>query len=353
MRKSFQATGAPVPIAWIAKERAEELKALLVDRRVLDKDRRIVERGGEVGFPLLEDCPTDALEATGARLESGELPVRPRRRAPLEEIRRRAPLPAELLALLPTRWEQFGTVVILKLPKELEQHRSLVGQAYAGVLRASAVLADRGGIRGPFREPLLEPLWGTETVTLHRENGVLYRFDAAALMFSSGNLEERLRMARLRCEGETVIDLFAGIGQLSLPIAVRAHPRKVVACELNPRAAAFLRENIALNGVGDRMEVFAGDNRDLPLRGVADRVVLGYLRGTSAYLPKAFQLLRPEGGTLHYHETCPEALLPARPWEAIQAASGGRQVELLQLRRVKSFSPGIAHVVLDVRVGPD
>lgn len=340
-----------MPTAWVAKDRAEEFKAAILEQRALDKDRRIVERAGEVGFPILAGLADAPLANYGAHVEEEELPERPRRRAPIEQVRRRLSLPPDLLAQLPARWEQFGTVVILRLPPALEEHRMELGKTYAEALKASAVLADRGGIQGPFREPVLEPLWGTETVTLHKENGVLFRFDAAALMFSSGNLQERLRMARLPCAGETVIDLFAGIGQLSLPIAVHGRPKQVVACELNPQAVGFLRENILLNRVEDRMAVYAGDNRDLPLRGVAHRVLLGYLRGTAAYLPKAFELLRPDGGMLHYHETCPEALVSSRPWEAIQAAAGGRSVELVQLRRVKSYSPGIVHIVLDVRVG--
>lgn len=40
-------------------------------------------------------------------------------------------------------------------------------------------------------------------------------------MFSSGNVSEKLRMAGMKCAGETVVDLFAGIGYYVLPFLVK------------------------------------------------------------------------------------------------------------------------------------
>jgi hypothetical protein len=39
-------------------------------------------------------------------------------------------------------------------------------------------------------------------------------------MFSPGNISEKLRVASFDCEGETVVDLFAGIGYFTLPYLV-------------------------------------------------------------------------------------------------------------------------------------
>lgn len=56
----------------------------------------------------------------------------------------------------------------------------------------------------------------------HRENGILYCLDVTRCMFSSGNVTEKARMGRLACGGETVVDLFAGIGYHTLPLLVHA-----------------------------------------------------------------------------------------------------------------------------------
>ena len=55
----------------------------------------------------------------------------------------------------------------------------------------------------------------------HRENGILYSFDATKCMFSWGNLSKKLRRARLDCKDEDVVDLFAGIGYFVLPFLVK------------------------------------------------------------------------------------------------------------------------------------
>ena len=55
----------------------------------------------------------------------------------------------------------------------------------------------------------------------HRENGILYSFDATKCMFSWGNLSEKIRMANLDCADAVIVDLFTGIGYFVLPFLVR------------------------------------------------------------------------------------------------------------------------------------
>lgn len=54
----------------------------------------------------------------------------------------------------------------------------------------------------------------------HCENGIIYSFDATKCMFSWGNLSEKLRMSRLDCRNEVIVDLFTGIGYFVLPFLV-------------------------------------------------------------------------------------------------------------------------------------
>lgn len=71
------------------------------------------------------------------------------------------------------------------------------------------------------RDSTLELLVGDNGWVTHHENGILYSFDATRCMFSSGNRSEKLRMARLYCENETAVDLFAGIGYFVLPFLIK------------------------------------------------------------------------------------------------------------------------------------
>jgi len=59
-------------------------------------------------------------------------------------------------------------------------------------------------------------------------------------MFSSGNMDERIRMSMISDKNEVVVDLFAGIGYLLCRMAVYSKPEKIYACEINPVAYDYL-----------------------------------------------------------------------------------------------------------------
>lgn len=61
-----------------------------------------------------------------------------------------------------------------------------------------------------YRSPSAQMLLGSSGWVEHTDNGVKYVFDVTRIMFSAGNVSEKLRMARLKCSGETVVDLFSG-----------------------------------------------------------------------------------------------------------------------------------------------
>jgi tRNA wybutosine-synthesizing protein 2 len=272
---------------------------------------------------------------------------------PFENIARSVDIPEEKKQYLPRKWELLGDVLLMKIPSELEELKVTIAETYAEGLGAKTVLRDLG-IQGDLREPKVELLYGSDTETTHKENGVLFRLDCARLMFSSGNVDERIRMASIAGKDEVVVDMFAGIGFFSLPMAVHSRPKKIYALELNPTAFQYLQENIKLNNVEDITEPVLGDNRDFDRESIADRIVMGYLDDTHLFLPKALDILKDEGGIIHYHEKCPNELLETRPLERVkqEAEKMGYTMELMILKNIKSYAPGVSHVVLDIRVLP-
>ncbi len=336
-------------LAKVRKSEAESVRRKLFAIGGVRKDLRIVEDGESVLIPLKEEIREGIVKDLDLVIVEGSSPGRSFHRSPYEQVVESADIPADLKHLLPDRWERIGDILVLRIPKELRPFATALAAMYAEALGAKTVCEDMGKIVGPYRTPSIKVIYGRETETVHLENGIRYKLDVAKIMLSSGNVDERMRMAELDCEGETVVDMFAGMGYFTLPIAVHANADRVIACEINPLAHHYLKENAVLNGVEGKVEAFLGNNRSLPGEAFADRVVMGYVGTTHEYLPEAMRLVRP-GGVVYYHETCPIDLLPQRPIERIAEAAAGREHRILRVRKVKSYGPSTVHAVVEFEV---
>ena len=193
-----------------------------------------------------------------------------------------------------------------------------------------------------------------------REGGVLYAFDVTRTMFSSGNVSEKARVAALPAAGETVVDMFCGIGYWTLPLLLRAGAAHVHACDWNPDAVRTLRINLAANRIRpSAVTLWPGDNAQLRgsvVEGTADRVLLGLLPCSRAAWPTALRCLKASGGTLHVHANVADselsdwtAALPATLADLARSAGRRWGVVVEHVERVKSYAPHVWHVVADVR----
>lgn len=262
-------------------------------------------------------------------------------------------IPSERIHHLPDKWEKIGSVVTIRLPDELSNYKEIIGKAYAEGLGCTTTLNENGVISGVYRKPVVEVIFGlSDTETIHSENGIRFKIDPQQIMFSSGNMAERIRMSSISNPHETVVDLFAGIGYFTLPMAVYSKPKKIIACEINPIAFQYLCANVVLNHVSSIVDPCFGDNREVAPKGCADRVILGYLQNSQDFLPVAFACLRNHIGVLHYHELVPVESIPRQPLSHIEQVASlfDRRVELLKVNEIKSYAPRVNHIVLDVRI---
>ncbi|XP_077243642.1 met-10+ like family protein / kelch repeat-containing protein isoform X3 [Tasmannia lanceolata] len=269
-------------------------------------------------------------------------------------------LQLQLLEQLPTRWERLGDIVVLPVKSFNDPIWDSIGEELWPIV-AKALgtrrLARQGRVvPNGTRDSSLEILVGDNGWVEHHENGILYSFDATKCMFSLGNLSEKLRMGRLDCRDEIVVDLFAGIGYFVLPFLVKAKAKLVYACEWNPHAIEALQHNTRANFVGDRCVILEGDNRVTAPKRIADRVCLGLLQSSECSWPAAVRALRPEGGILHVHgnvKDTEEGLWSEYVTKSINSIAKSEgycwDVSLQHVERVKWYGPHIRHLVADVR----
>lgn len=324
-------------------------KAVIDDisaRGLLDKKRKVLIKGSNIEIPIKDSIKESAI---GYRIIVQESPEFYRSMPELMDILK-GEMTAEELSLLPRSWYILGDIIIVKIQPELNGFTHKIGAALLDIYpRCKSVLRDFG-IEGQFREPVREIIAGYTSETIHKENGVLFRLDAMKIMFSQGNLRERTRMSRLG-KGENVVDMFAGIGYFTLPMAAHSRPARVTAIELNPTAYRYLVENARLNHVDDLVQPVLGDCIERTPIGEADRVVMGMVQVTDRYLKTGIRALKP-GGVLHYHQTIPSWKFPdAAIGDISKAAKAlGLSAEILGYARVKKYSPGVVHAVVDARI---
>jgi len=210
-----------------------------------------------------------------------------------------------------------------------------------------------GRITGLKREPEVEIIVGEGTETIHRENKCGFKLDVSKIMWSKGNTTERKRMSLLPEDGEVIVDMFAGIGYFSIPMAVHSSPEQIYSLEINPVSHSYLCDNIKINKVEDVVKPILGNCREVAPQDVAaDRVLMGYIGNTHEYLDVAMDTLK-NGGILHYHESVPDNIKFKRPVERIISAakaSGRGKVEIINARIIKPYSPGVYHVVVDAKI---
>lgn len=214
----------------------------------------------------------------------------------------------QLLQSVPSRWEEHGDLLLLPCnsfsePEWRHFGRQLWETITRAVPRFQRIAIQHAVDPNPMRTSRAQLVLGESPLVTHNDNGIKYTYDITRLMFSRGNISEKLRVASFPCTSEVVVDLYAGIGYFTLPYLVHAQASKVIACEWNPEAVEMLKRNLKDNKVDARCEVLAGDNRTFPYLGIADRVNLGLIPTSQASWHVATRALRQDrGGWLHIHE---------------------------------------------------
>ena len=268
---------------------------------------------------------------------------------------------SSLLDSLPKRWEKFADVALLPRTAFTEEGWNQIDGSELWSAIASALKVNRigkiGEIVGEKRESTVELLQGEDDWVVRRENGIDYGYNFTQCMFSAGNVNERRRMGEVARIGETVVDLFSGIGYYTLPMLVNSQVNHVHCCEWNPVAVKALKWSLDRNNVASRCTIHEGDNRlTAPyLSGQADRVILGLLPTAEGGFELAINCLKKIGGCLHIHGIAPASDHDSWVDETITKLSNLNHdfsITKTSQVRVKSYAPHWDHIVLDVNLSP-
>jgi len=346
----------------IRKDLGEKALQTLRNLNLLDQNLRIRIVNDHLIVPILREPSTEELE--DLRKEFAEVIIETTQFR-TREIKPKTVfdilgdrLPPHLLASLPKSIDIIGQVAIVEIPLELQEYRAQIGKATLEVNnKIHTALAKAGPISEKYRIREFKIIAGKgETVTTHKEFGCMYRMDVRKAYFSPRLSFEHERVASQVKEGETVLDMFAGVGPFSILIAKRVGKVQVYAIDANRDAIVFLSENVLLNKVRGKVIPVLGDAGTIIKEhfvGKADRVIMNLPEQALGFVDSACIALKPIGGTVHYYSFAidPDPLGRAR--EDLQGAvlRAGRKIEsFLNVRTVKSTAPHEWQVAVDAKV---
>lgn len=338
------------------KKHGEALRRLALRQRLIDTTRRPVVRGRHIFIPISR-TPREEESAALRGVADFEIracrlpPARPLPKSLSELLAGKIPL--ELLAELPKSYDIIGDIIVIEdLPERLRPHGEAIGAALLQMYNgARTCLLKIGRVEGERRLPTYRLLAGRDkTCTVYTEHGVKMKIDLAKAYFSPRLAYERQRIAAMVKEGETVVDMFAGVGPFSLAIAKNVGAT-VHSIDINPDAVTLLADNISSNRLKGHIHAVCGDAAAVSrgLSGTADRVVMNLPGSSLKFLRAAVSLLKPKGGLIHIY------FFSAEP-DADRAASLVKdsldgvcgQLEIKGVRAVKEVAPRKWQYVADV-----
>jgi len=267
-------------------------------------------------------------------------------------------LPSRALASLPQAVDFIGDIAVVEIPPELEAYKQVIGEALLKThTRVKTVLSKWGAVSGVYRLRTFEVISGeARTQTVHREYGGVFHVDLAKTYFSPRLSYEHARIASLVREGETIIDMFAGVGPFSILTAKNHGDVNIYAIDMNPDAYKLLKKNLIVNRVVEKVTPILGDARHIvneSLAGVADRVIMNLPEKAIEYVDIACKALRPEGGVIHYYQFVnkpdPTETAKSRFAEAVKQTNR-RLDKIVQTRIVRGVAPFTYQVAVDAEI---
>jgi len=204
-------------------------------------------------------------------------------------------------------YDIVGDIAVVKVTEGLGSQSRIIAEAIMRTHKqVRTVLRQVSAVSGEYRLRQLEWIMGEDkTETVQREFGCVFKVDLKTCYFSPRLSFERMRIARLVKPDEVVVNMFAGVGSFSILMAKHGGARRVYSIDLNPDAVEYMRENIRLNRVQDRVVPALGDAKQIivvHLVNVADRVVMPLPEKAYYYLDYAVGALKPDGGWIHYYD---------------------------------------------------
>jgi tRNA (guanine37-N1)-methyltransferase len=201
-------------------------------------------------------------------------------------------------------FDQIGDIIIVRIPDSLLAKKKLIGETLLNEVKiAKSVFYQASAVEGDFRTRNLEILAGEDkTETEYKEFGCRFTVDVENAFFSPRLSTERERIANLVQDGETVVNMFAGVGMFSIMIA-KKKKCTVYSIDINPVAAKLCEKNIISNKLVGTVISINGDASQViqeKIQNKSDRTLMLLPERSDEFLGSAINATK-SGGIIHYY----------------------------------------------------
>ena len=255
-----------------------------------------------------------------------------------------------LIDNLPSGYSRTGDIAIFHhLDEDLQNYKRIIGDAIIELDPQVNIVVEQRTTHTIHRKPQIIHLAGEERyVTKHKEFDTIFHLDVSEITFSPGNKGERNHLIKTVKNNEIICDMFACIGNLSLPIVVNNPTVKVQGIEINEIAFKFLKRNIEANNVEESYFPIYGDNRKVTPKDFASRVLMGYFECDDLQITNAIEAVKDEGW-IHLHAIVPRSG-ENKINEVFERIKNDKKFEysIHEIRKIKKFSPRLNHICFDI-----
>jgi tRNA (guanine37-N1)-methyltransferase len=254
---------------------------------------------------------------------------------------------------LKTSFDIIGDLILLEIPKNLENYKEIIGNACLDFTKVKSVFMKKSKIKGVIRTREIEKIAGEyNSKTIAKEHGVKLSLDLKHVYFSPRLATERKRVEEQVKNGEKILDMFTGVGPLPILIAKNKNV-EIYGVDINKIAIEYFKENIRINKLKGNVHPIQGDINDVAIefkekRLKFNRIIMNLPETAYKFLDLSISLLS-SNGILHYYEFSNDYDILINRIKQI-AITYNREIEVLNRRKIKSSSPGMWIMGVDVKI---
>jgi len=252
-------------------------------------------------------------------------------------------------------FDQIGDIIIVRIPDSLLSKKKLIGETLLNEVKiVRSVFYQASPVEGDFRTRNLEILAGEDkTETEYKEFGCRFRVDVANAFFSPRLSTERERIANLIEDGETMVNMFAGVGMFSI-MAAKKKKCTVYSLDINPVASRLCEKNIELNKLAGKVISINGDTSKIieeSLENKSDRTLMLLPERSDEFLESAIKTTK-NGGIIHYysHIHADKKLDAGKLSEKHYLEVSPVKSKILTSKIVRPVGPRYYQTVVDVKI---